>query len=90
MLPPKIDSFVHITSVGKKIVFKHAYFFFCKKQTTQSRGNQPINEWVERRRRRQCDEPVTRIDAEILVKISRDNIPAGRRFPGLRKEYGAT
>ena len=34
------------------------------------------------RRRREWDERVTRMDAERLVKISRDNIPAGRRSPG--------
>ena len=39
------------------------------------------NEWVERRRR-EWDQHVTRMDAERLVKISRDNIPAGRRSPG--------
>jgi hypothetical protein len=33
-------------------------------------------------RRREWDEHVTRMDPEILVKISRDNIPAGRRFSG--------
>ena len=32
---------------------------------------QPINEWVERRRR-EWDEQVTRMDSERLVKISRD------------------
>ena len=32
-------------------------------------GIQSINEWVERRRRRECDEDVTRMDTEILVKI---------------------
>jgi hypothetical protein len=30
-----------------------------------------------RRRRREWEEHVTRMDAERLVKISRDNIPAG-------------
>ena len=34
------------------------------------------NEWVERRRR-EWDEHVIKMDAERLVKISRDNIPAG-------------
>ena len=42
---------------------------------------QPINEWVEI----QWNEHVTRMNAERLVKISRDNIPAGRRSPGLPK-----
>ena len=52
---------------------------------------QPINEWVERRRRRrEWNEHITRKDAERLVKISRDNIPAGRRSPGHPKEDGVT
>ena len=48
-------------------------------------GIQAINEWVERRT--EWDEHVTRMDAERLVKISRDNIPAGRRSPGRPKLY---
>ena len=41
---------------------------------------------MERRRiRRGCDEYVRRIDAERLIKISRDNLPAGRRSPGRQK-----
>ena len=43
---------------------------------------QSIIDWVERRRRREWDQRVTRMDAERLAKISRDNIPAGRRSPG--------
>ena len=39
----------------------------------------------KRKRRREWDEHVTRMDAERLVKISRDNISAGRRFPGCPK-----
>ena len=34
--------------------------------------------WVERRRRREWDQNVTRMDAERFVKISRDNVPVGR------------
>jgi hypothetical protein len=41
----------------------------------ESCGIQPINGWVQRR---EWDEHVIRMDAERLVKISRDNIPAGR------------
>ena len=41
---------------------------------------QSINEWVERRKR-EWDEHVTRMDAERLNKISRDNIPPKRRSP---------
>ena len=40
---------------------------------------------MRRRKRREWDEQVTRMDAEILFKISRDNIPAGRRSPGCLK-----
>ena len=40
---------------------------------------QPINGWLESRRRRgEWDEHVTRMDTERLVKILRGNIPAGR------------
>ena len=46
---------------------------------------QPVNEWVERRRRIIWDQHVTRMDAERLVKISRDNIPVGIRSPGWPK-----
>ena len=42
-----------------------------------------MNGWVERRR--EWDQHVTRMDAEKLVKISRDNIPVGRRSPGRPK-----
>ena len=51
----------------------------------ESCGIQPISEWVEIRRRREWDKHLTRLDAERLVKISRDNIPAGRRSPGRPK-----
>ena len=50
----------------------------------ESCGIQPINEWVERRRR-EWNEYVTEMDAERLIKISRNNIPAGRRSPGCPK-----
>ena len=51
-------------------------------QIRESCGIQPINEWVERRR--EWDQHVTRMDAERLVKILRDNIPLGRS-PGRPK-----
>jgi hypothetical protein len=38
-----------------------------------------------KRRRREWDEYVTRKDAERLDKISRDNITAGRKYPGSPK-----
>jgi len=37
------------------------------------------------RRRREWDQHVTRMNAERLVKISRDNIPVGRRSTGCPK-----
>ena len=40
---------------------------------------------LERRRRREWDEHVTGMNAERLIKISRDNISA-RRSPGLSKK----
>ena len=52
-------------------------------QIRESCGIQPINERVERRK---LDEHVTtRMDAERLIKISRDNIPAGIISPGCPK-----
>ena len=53
-------------------------------QIKESCGIQPINEWVERRRR-EWDQHVTRMDAERLVKISRDIIGVGRSSPGCPK-----
>ena len=47
-------------------------------------GIQTINEWVERRRRREWDKRVRRMDAERLVNIPRDNTSAGRS-PGRPK-----
>ena len=41
-------------------------------------------------RRRKWDEHVRRMDADILVKISKENIPAGKRSPGRPKTDGAT
>jgi hypothetical protein len=38
-----------------------------------------------RRRRREWDEHITRLDAEKLIIISRDNIPTGRSSPGRPK-----
>ena len=75
------------TNVGSKCderTKKH----FCKK--TNRIRNQKIRESCsiqlcnERmvRRRREWEEHVMGMDAERLFKISRDNIPAGRRFPG--------
>jgi hypothetical protein len=44
---------------------------------------------MERRRRREWDEQ-TRMDAEKLVKIPKDSIPAGRKSPGRRKQDGTS
>ena len=51
-----------------------------RQQIRESCDIQPINELVERKRR-EWDQHVTRMDAERLVKISRDNIPVGKRSP---------
>ena len=69
--------------VLRKIVGKTKKDGITNKPTTQRiRSIQPINEWVERRR--EWDEHVTRMDAERLVKISRDSIriSAETRSPG--------
>ena len=69
--------------VLRQIVGKTKIDRIRSQQIRESCGIQPINEWVERRR--QLDEHVTRMDSERLVKISRDNIPVGRRSPGRPK-----
>ena len=71
----------------RKIVGKTKIDRIRSQQIRESYGIQPINEWVQRRR--EWHEHVTRIDAEILIKISRDNIPAGGS-PKRPKEDGAT
>ena len=50
-------------------------------QIRESCSIRPINKWVKRRKR-EWGEHVTRMDTERLVKISRDNIPVGRRSLG--------
>ena len=65
--------------VIRKIVGKTKINRIRNQQIRESCGIQSINEWVERRR--EWDEHVTKIDAERLVKTSRDNITAGRRSP---------
>ena len=69
--------------VLRKIVGKTKIARIRSQQIREFWGIQPINEWVERRR--EWDEHVTRMYTERLVKISRDNIPAGRRSPGCPK-----
>ena len=61
-------------------------YFIQRKFQSISRKNefcviQPINELVKRSRR-EWDQHVTRMGAERLVKISRDDILVGRIFPG--------
>ena len=65
---------------ARKIVCKTKIDRIRSQQIRESYGIQPLNEWMERRRG--WDEHVIRMDAERLVKISRDNIPAGRLSPG--------
>ena len=66
-----------------KIVGKTKIDRIRSQQMRESCDFQPINEWVERRRR-EWDQHVARMDAEILVKILKDNIPVGRS-PGRPK-----
>ena len=54
------------------------------KQIRKSCGIQPINEWVEKRRRN-WDEHVTRMGTERLVKISMGDVPTRRRSLGRPK-----
>jgi hypothetical protein len=76
--------------VLRKIVDKTKIDRIRVQQIRESCGIQLINESVERRRRRrrrrrEWDQHITIMDAERLVKISRDSIPAGRRSPGRPK-----
>ena len=75
--------------IPRKIVGKTKRDRIRSKQFRESCGIQPVNEWMERRMRER-DEHVTRMDAERLVKISRDNVPAGRRSPGRLNEDKVT
>ena len=65
--------------VLRKTVGKTKIDRIRSQQIRNSCGIQPINEWVERRRRK-WEEHVRRMITEILVKISMGNIPAGRRY----------
>jgi hypothetical protein len=66
---------VFIESVFIKI------FIIRSQQISESYGIQPINEWVERKRRREWNEHVARMGVERLVKIFRNNVPE-ERIPG--------
>ena len=61
----------------RKIVGKTKIEERSSQQITESCGVQTIIE-LRGRRGREWDEHVTRMDVERLVKILRDNIPAGR------------
>jgi hypothetical protein len=63
-----------------KIVGKTKVYRIRSQQIIKPISFPPINEWAERRRR-EWNGHVARKDA----KISRDNIPAARRFPRFPK-----
>ena len=71
--------------VLRKIVCKTEIGRIRSQQIRESCGTQPINEWVEIRR--EWDGHVSRMDAERLVKISRDNISAGRSPGGPKRRW---
>ena len=58
-------------------------------QISESCCIQPINERVERERR-EWAEYATRMNAQRLVKIPKDNILPEENLPDVRKEDGAT
>ena len=66
-----------------KIVGKTKLGRIRSQQIRESSGIQPINEWVEKRS--EWDQRVKIRDAERLVKISRENVPVGRKSPGRPK-----
>ena len=68
----------------RKMVGKTKIDRIRSQQIGKSYDIQPINEWEEKRRR-EWDEHVTRMNTEWLIKISKDNIHAGRRSPGRPK-----
>ena len=63
--------------VLRSVVGKTKIVRIRSQQIRESYDIQSINVLVERGRR-EWDEHVTRMNAERIVKISRDNIPAGR------------
>ena len=61
-------------------------------RSQQIRGScriQPINEWMKRRRR-ECDEHVTSMEAESLFKIPRENTRAQDNPQDFQNEDGVT
>ena len=77
------------TKVLRKIVGKTKIGSVRSQQIRESCFIQPINKWVERRR--EWDEHVTRMDAERLVKISKEisYLPEGD-LQDLREKEGTT
>ena len=69
--------------VLRKIVGKTKIGRIICQQIRESYCIQPINEWMERRR--EWVKHVTKMDAERLVKITRDNVPAGTTSLGRPK-----
>ena len=76
-------------TVIRKVAGKTKIDRIRSQKTRESWGNQSINKRMERRKWG-IYENATRMDAERLVKISRDNIPGGIRSPGHPEEDGAT
>ena len=72
--------------VLRKIVAKTKIDRIRNKEIRESFVIHPINEWMETRRRER-NEHVTRMDAERLVKISRDNIPVGGSQKHLKRRW---
>ena len=60
------------------------------KEIRKSCGIQPIHEWMKRRRRREWDQHVTRMDAERLVKSKGKIYLPEEDIQDVRKEDGAT
>jgi hypothetical protein len=69
--------------VLRKLVGKTKINGMKSQQIRESCGIQPINAWVEGRW--EWDQHVTRMEAQRLVKIEKDNIPVGRRSAGRPK-----
>ena len=76
--------FEAIDKLLRKIVGKTKIDRIRSQQIRESCGIQTFNKWVERRRR-EWDQHVTRMDPWKLVKISRDNMPVGRKSLGCPK-----
>ena len=80
----KDSSYSIYVLVLRKIVDKTKIDRIKSQKIRISCGNEPINEWVERRRT-EWDEHVRRMDAERVETISSGNITARRRSRGRPK-----